>query len=193
MGIHFYFCILTKNIQTNFKMTKKVLFPIFAVFLSMTNAAPSVQKNENENEVITKTVPSQKYKEELLYTVKCSGQCDKVKVEVNVNGEADMFVSKQSDVSWSKGRFNRDELLCESRLKDGYELCTLDVTENEFFVLIRAFEDHSEGTLTIHGSNLISAETQFESEAETMLEPEIEPQILTEYENESQILTEYEN
>merc|ERR1711953_564713 len=188
MGIHFYFCILTKNIQTSFKMNNKVLLPLFALFLSMTNAAPSVQKN-----VIIKTVPSQKYKEELLYTVKCNGKCDKVKVEVDVNGEADMFISKQYDVSWSKGRFNRDELLCESRLKDGYELCTLDVTENEFFVLIRAFEDHSEGTLTIHGSNLISAETQLESHAETMLEPEIEPQILTEYENEPQILTEYEN
>merc|ERR1712012_707374 len=188
MGIHFYFCILTKNIQINLKMNKKVLLLIFALVLSMTNAAPSVQKNENKNEVITKTVPSQKYKEELLYTIKCNGKCDKVKVEVDVNGEADMFISKQHDVSWSKGRFNRDELLCESRLKDGYELCTLDVTENEFFVLIRAFEDHSEGTLTIHGSNLISDETQLESQAETMIEPQIEPQFVP-YE----FLTEYEN
>merc|ERR1712243_238917 len=106
MGIHFYFCILTKNIQTNFKMNKKVLLPIFVLFLSMTNAAPSVQKNENENEVIIKTVPSQKYKEELLYTVKCNGQCDRVKVEVDVNGEADMFVSKQDDVSWSFKRLS---------------------------------------------------------------------------------------
>ena len=43
--IHFYFCILTKNIQTSFKMNNKVLLPLFALFLSMTNAAPSVQKN----------------------------------------------------------------------------------------------------------------------------------------------------
>merc|ERR1712126_90082 len=188
MGIHFYFCILTKNIQINLEMNKKVLLLIFALFLSMTNAAPSVQKDENKNEVITKTVPSQKYKEELLYTVKCNGHCDKVKVEVDVNGEADMFVSKQHDVSWSQGRFNRDELLCESRLKDGYESCNLDVTENEFFVLIRAFEDHSEGDLTIHGPNLISAEIQLEAQAETMLEPQNEPQFVA-YE----FLTEYEN
>jgi len=184
----------TRNSRVCNIVTFAIFHSIVALYLlrySSFTIAMNLFFSENENEVITKTVPSQKYKEELLYTVKCNGKCDKVKVEVDVNGEADMFISKQHDVSWSKGRFDRDELLCESRLKDGYELCTLDVTENEFFVLIRAFEDHSEGTLTIHGSNLISAETQLESEA--VVEPEIEPQILTEYENEPQILTEYEN
>ena len=80
-------------------------------------------------------------------------------------------------MSWSEGRFNSAEILCESRLKGGYESCTIsDIAENEFFVLIRAFDAHSEGTLTITGRNLISAEIQSESQ------PESQPEYETEYE-----------
>jgi len=168
-------------------MINKVLLPLFALFVSTTNAAPSVLNNENENKVITKTVPAQKLREELLYTVQCSGPCNEVKVEVNVDGDADMFVSKQHDLSWSQGRFNLAELFCESRNDGGYETCTRDIAENEFFVLIRAVKDHSEGNLTITGTNLISAEIQSESQPEPQPEPQLEPQPV-EYE----ILTEYE-
>ena len=34
----------------------------------------------------------QKYEEEVLYTLKCSGPCNYVKVEVEVNGDADLFI-----------------------------------------------------------------------------------------------------
>jgi len=179
MGTHLYFCIQTKNINPTFEMINKVLLPLFALLVSTTNAAPSVLNNENVNKVITSNVPAQKSREELLYTVRCSGSCDEVKVEVNVDGDADIFVSRQYDLSWSLGRFNLAELFCESRNDGGYETCTSDIAENEFFVLIRAVKDHSEGNLSITGTNLISAEIQSESQPEPQ---PVEYEILTEYE-----------
>merc|ERR1711988_878213 len=166
MGIHFYFCIVTKNIKTTFKMNNKVLLPLFTLFLTTTNAVPIVQNNENENKVITKSVPAQGKTEELLYTVECNGPCGTVSVKLEVNGDADMFTSKQHDVSWFERRFGANEILCSSRSFGGSESCPSEITENEFFVLIPAFKEHSEGTLTITGKNLAQTEQNDNLESE---------------------------
>ena len=64
-------------------------------------------------------------------------------------------------MSWTPGRHNLFERLCQSRGAKGQEVCKInEITENELFILIQAVKDHSEGTLTLTGSNLISSEIQ---------------------------------
>jgi len=102
--------------------------------------------------------------EELLYTVQCSGPCAIMNVDLSVNGDADLYASKQQDVSWTEGRFLVDEILCKSVSSDGNESCQMsNISEDKISILIRAYQAHDQGTLTLTGPNLVSAEIVVES------------------------------